>query len=488
MSQCDSDGEGTEKMGGCHRRSIQNGGATDKLSFDDAFAVITRHNSLHFHLVINSNRTFHQLNIGVWDILQQHRIWFDKPPGPISKTDLVPMGFWLHIHPCFASTHSFNNQLCRDISKTYAVSPVVAEMKLPTEFTDPDVYFTPSKYKGTYDKQVINSNALCMYGSRADFDHTTTMITRISSFATTIDDKSPMYVPFALKTSHPEVFGQYLAQQNAFLESHRNIAIVGVHPVAMDYGDTDHQDPAFTKSLWNILSQMNGIYRVDSCRRTFDLGKWNISCHASHHQAITQWIDTNLVNIWKQVPLALPIYPAFSTPERLSCNRGVRSVASGLTDASPVSHYLKSLADRHQTSSKLTTVVRNPWRQTPPVQSVVYQFNKTDYPLPGGDTDATAPTTDSTMVAASAITASEGYDASVQLSVDRKLTAYEASRAENNSDFNARMNMIEDKIQGSKMSSRLLQTESPNAALTDSRNLTVSLLSKTPKSIFFPIN
>jgi hypothetical protein len=156
-----------------------------------------------------------------------------------------------------------------------------------------------------------------------------------------------VYVPFALKVSHPEVFGQYLAQQNAFLESHRNIAIVGVHPEAMDYGDDDNPDPAFTNSLWNLISQMNGVYRVDSCRRTFDLGKWNISCHASHHQAITQWIDTNLVNLWKQIPLALPTYPVFSATERLSRNRGARSVASGLTDASPVSHDLKSLAVRH---------------------------------------------------------------------------------------------------------------------------------------------
>jgi hypothetical protein len=90
-------------------------------------------------------------------------------------------------------------------------------------------------------------------------------------------------------------------------------------------------------------------------------------------------------------------------------------------------------------------VVRNPWRQTPPVQSVIYKFNETDYPLPGGNAAATVLTTVSTLVDAFAITAA---DTSVQLSVDRKLTAFEASRAVNDSDFTNRMNAIEDKMQG----------------------------------------
>jgi hypothetical protein len=183
-----------------------------------------------------------------------------------------------------------------------------------------------------------------MYGSRPDVDRITTLVTRISSYATTVDNKSPMYVPFALKQSHPEVYGQYLAhQQNAFLETHQNIAIVGVHPIAMDYGDQDNPDVNFLKSLWDTLAQMEGIYRVDSCHRTFDLGKRNISCHSSHHKQITKWIDTHLAEIWSNIPVEMPQFEAFPSPERLSGSRVPHSVASGLTDASPVSHYLQSL-------------------------------------------------------------------------------------------------------------------------------------------------
>jgi hypothetical protein len=434
-------------------KCIDNGDLPEKkLTFDNTFTVTTNRTSLYCHFVINSSRTFHQVKIGAWALLQQHCIYLDKTPGPISRTDLVPMGFWMHVHPGFASTRSFQNQLSKkNIADRYDSSPVVAELNLPTEFAEPDVYFTSSKCKGTYGHQPLQTNTLCMYGSRTDFDRIATLVTHISSFATTVDNKTPMYVPFALKQSHPEIYGQYLAQQNAFLESHRNIAIVGVHPEAMDYGDDANPDPNFPNSLWNTISQMPGVYHVDSCRRTHDLGKWNISYHSAHHQAIATWIDTNLSEIWSQVPLDLPIYDAFSAPERLSGNRVSRSVASGLTDASLVSHYLQSLAARHQTSTKLTTVVRNPWRQTLPFQSVVYQFDKTEYPLPGGDATATARTTDSTMLDTYVITASAGstrYDASVQLSVDRQLESYQAARATKDANFTSRMNAMEVKIQG----------------------------------------
>jgi hypothetical protein len=427
---------------------------TDKLTFDNSFGVTTNRNSLHCHVIINSSRTFHQIKVGVWDLLQKYNLYLDKSPGPITRKDLVAMGFWLHVHPGFASTRSFHSQLTNNIAARYEDSPVVRELNLPAEFYEPDVYFTATKCKGVYDAQPIQSNVLCQYGSPEDFDRSTSLITRICSFAETDDNETPMYIPFALKKSHPEIYGQYLAQQNSFLETHRNIAIVGMHPSAMDYGDEDSPDPNFPTSLWHTLSNMAGVYRVDSCRRTHDLGKWNISCHVDRHRSITQWIDDNLSAIWAQVPLELPTYAAFSSPERLSRNRVARSVASGLTDASPVSHYLKSLAARHQSSTKPTAVVRNPWRQTPPVQSVVYKFDQAEYPLPNGNAHATATanTAASTLLAESL--AADGasdvsrFTASVQLAVDRQLASVDSTRERADADFTARMNAIEDQIHG----------------------------------------
>jgi hypothetical protein len=125
------------------------------------------------------------------------------------------MGFWLHLHPGFASSRAFHTQLCKDLLSKYA-STNLALLNLPPTFSEPDICFTPAKCKGSY-------------------------------------------VPFALKKSHPEVYGEYRAQQNAFLETHRYISIVGLHPDVMGYGDKDSSDPAFPASLWQTLSNMDGI-------------------------------------------------------------------------------------------------------------------------------------------------------------------------------------------------------------------------------------
>jgi hypothetical protein len=188
---------------------------------------------------------------------------------------------------------------------------------------------------------------------------------------------------------------------------------------------------------------MDGVYRVDPCRRTYDLGKWNISCHSSHHQKITRWIDENLHDRWAAVPLEMPTFAAFPSPTRLSRNRVSRSVASGLTDASPISHYLKSLAARN-VSTKIKTVLRNPWRQTPPVQSVQYKFDKNEYPLPNGQA-TTARTEVSTTMGDSAIT--PGSLATIHQEVDTKLLVLEQARRVKDADFTSRMNAINDSIQ-----------------------------------------
>jgi hypothetical protein len=211
----------------------------------------------------------------------------------------------------------------------------------------------------------------------------------------------------------------------------------------MDYGNADSPDPVFPTSLWQTLCKMDGVYIVDLCRRTVDLGKWNISCNATSHPSIAAWLDNNLVEIWNQVPMDLPKFSEFPTPERLSRHRSPRSVASGLTNASPVSHYLKSLANRHQDSTKLTTIVRQPWRQTPPVESVQYEFHPTAFPsLPAGKPHGTtARTTESTVAGTSAVTA-----ASLQDAVNRKLQALDQARTVSEANFQSRMNDLEDTL------------------------------------------
>jgi hypothetical protein len=373
---------------------------SDKESFDLAFAPSTQRGSLRCYFSVTTTRSFHHLKVGVWDILQRHHVFLDRSPGPTHKRNLVAMGFWLHVHPGFASPRAFGAQINADIEARYNQPAILAECGLPAEFTPPEIYFSPAKCHGKLDDKRINSNAVCMYADADAADTVTNMITRLSSFAASENSLSPCYVPFALKAHHPDVYGSYLAKQNNFLETHRNIAIAGVSVNAMDHGDNDNPDDAFPRSLLQLNKKLDG---VDSYRRTPDLGKWNISCHSDFHPSIAAWLDDNLVEHCNNIPVELPTFAAFPAPTRLSASRTSRSVSSGLTDASPVSHYLKTLADRNRTSDKNTTVLRNPWKSTPPVNAVQYSFTVSEYPKLPTNKTGTARTEDSTY-APSAVT------------------------------------------------------------------------------------
>jgi hypothetical protein len=62
----------------------------DKLTFDDKFSVTTNRTSLYCHFVINASRTFHQIKVGIWAILQQHRISWINRPAPSLVPTLFP--------------------------------------------------------------------------------------------------------------------------------------------------------------------------------------------------------------------------------------------------------------------------------------------------------------------------------------------------------------------------------------------------------------
>jgi hypothetical protein len=94
---------------------------------------------------IQSNRSsFHAIKVGVWDILQQHQVWLKRaPPGPVKKTPLVAIGFWMNLHPGFASSRVFHTEIIQDIEEQYEKHPdVIDELRLPTEYVPVDICFS----------------------------------------------------------------------------------------------------------------------------------------------------------------------------------------------------------------------------------------------------------------------------------------------------------------------------------------------------------
>jgi hypothetical protein len=94
-----------------------------------------------------------------------------------------------------------------------------------------------------------------------------------------------LFIPFSLKRElSGNEYSSIIQQQSIYLENHRNISIVGIGNrrmlAATTYGNDDI-------SFEDFLKSKDGVYRVDSTKRTPDLGKWNISTDKDHYSALT---------------------------------------------------------------------------------------------------------------------------------------------------------------------------------------------------------
>jgi hypothetical protein len=196
-------------------------------------------------------------------------------------------------------------------------------------------------------------------------------------------------------------------------------------------------------SLWYAIRSLPGVYRCDPCARTPDLGKWNISSCLQYNNAIKTWLADNLPKYFAAAPNTLPQHNVFPAPEILSKDRrgSALSVNSGMTDASPLDDYMRSLESNYQPSNQPAMVVRNPWISSTPVEEINYSFNLDDFPTPPKTAPATVTTTptvaETTLVSApgpptavSAIT-----EDIVSTAVKTQLSGLEAIRLEQATDF-----------------------------------------------------
>jgi hypothetical protein len=206
-------------------------------------------------------------------------------------------------------------------------------------------------------------------------------------------------------------------------------------------------------NLWTAIKSLPGVFRCDPCRRMIDLGKWNILCALNHHSDICKWLNDNLVDLWNSIPgkdELLKIVP-FPVPERLSKGRRASSgssVASGLTDASPVEDYFRKL-ERNLNLPKIpSSAFRNAWNKNFHVDDISYAFNVTEFPNLSSTNKSTATTAQETAsiangnaTAVSAIT--EGY---VSNTVKSSITEFENRRKSMDEIFEARMATLEKQV------------------------------------------
>jgi hypothetical protein len=55
-------------------------------------------------------------------------------------------------------------------------------------------------------------------------------------------------------------------------------------------------------SLWTYLRHIPGVLYLNGCKRTADLGKWNLSTTKQDYGQVRQWIDDHIQTLFKNLP------------------------------------------------------------------------------------------------------------------------------------------------------------------------------------------
>jgi hypothetical protein len=99
----------------------------------------------------------------------------------------MTLGFWVNIHPGFASPRSVLEEIKQDISENYSTNPeIITTFDLPATYTPADNYLARGRVSGKYHDTtpghpasplVIDADALLMYSSSDDFDRSLILLT-----------------------------------------------------------------------------------------------------------------------------------------------------------------------------------------------------------------------------------------------------------------------------------------------------------------------
>jgi hypothetical protein len=347
----------------------------EKEEFDLSFNTIiteARNQRLVVGFEIRSDQSFHSIKTSIWSFLKTHDIFMKKHSGKLSTMDIVTIGYIHRAHPTFTSHDNLRAEILASVTdklSTMTQSEQEDELHLDTSTSLPDIFITTGRINGNFANGKIQSNVLYIQAERSQAHNLRPIMEKC------FVDKVMTYIPNSLRREDPELFGKFLCHQNDFLEHHRNIAIVGLSVEAMDHEEhtechtSDVPNP-FGETLWNTLRTCPGVTRIDSCRRTPDLGKWNLSTTQENYPSVTAWIDNNLVPLFEALPPDIQEQSKnkeFAAPKRLT--RTTRTVTAR---SNTPSAYNTALATRFAPQKSPETVQRSAWRPHQPVVDISY--------------------------------------------------------------------------------------------------------------------
>jgi hypothetical protein len=299
----------------------------DKSTFDTKFnTTVSDQRQRHILLVVElrSDKTFYALKQLVWSLLSKHNVFMKQHSLGLHQVDVCSPGWLSRTNPTYHSKERTKDDIY--LHSTRAIDDFTDEIKQELVDNFPE-YITHDNTFEIPEFHLVHRNIVGK-GSQGKFETEAfeVQIERQHSkvfkhlmeltFANTSAEHM-LFIPFSLKRElSGDEYCTILQQQNTYLENHRNIAIVGIGHSRM-HQPVRYQD--VVTPFDHLLRSKLGIYRVDSTKRTPDLGKWNISTDKEHYAELTTWIDSNITAFFDLVPLndEEPM-DEFPSPRRLS--------------------------------------------------------------------------------------------------------------------------------------------------------------------------
>ena len=357
----------------------------DKATFDTMFnTTVSDQRQRHILVVveIRSFKTFYSLKQTIWQSLSKHNVFMKQHTLGFNQVDVCSPGWFSRTNPTYHSkertkddifdwaAETFNNLSQADQTEMTETFP---DYHIDGKFEIPEFQLVHRTITGKTSNGKVETEA---YEVQIERQHGK-VFKRIMEFTFSEATSSEMlFIPFALKRKLTDnEYGSIIQQQSLYLENHRNISVAGISNRRMltEAAYNDHE-----VTFEALLRSKEGIYRVDSTKRTPDLGKWNISTDKEHYTDLTQWIDSHIVDFFKLVPpdITEPM-DDFPEPKRLSRTPINKSTASV---TSTYAKKLQAVFSATNPTASATTAPRRPAWNRPPVDIKYKNSTNEEFP------------------------------------------------------------------------------------------------------------
>jgi hypothetical protein len=237
--------------------------------------------------------------------------------------------------------------------------------------------FSPGRAQGKLDNHDVASDVMDVYIARSSAP----AIKYLLEASTENSNRPLALVPRNFKYNQPDIYAKLLSTQNDYLEKHRNIGLVAISTDAMLNQKVTDLDGKEWKFMYAALSQGPGIAHINASKRTFDLGKSNISTTHNEWEPVKTWLDKHLLPLYNSIPaIVRQTYGSFGDFTEPQCLQYRAPQANRTTGVFP-SAYAQCIQSqlRGNASFPIATTQQPPaWKAKRP--KLVRTFSKADFP------------------------------------------------------------------------------------------------------------